>query len=176
MITPTIPITPWYKQAWPWALISIPGAAVIAGVFMLTMAINGADSLVVGDYYKQGKAINERIARDQKAADIGLTAAIAASASGMTLELSAQDFQAPPVLSARLVHIADAAQDVSLSFAKMPGGEYLASALLPTSGYWRLHLEDPDGQWRLVSQKFKGATHTNIALVPRPELIAGTAK
>lgn len=172
----TAPVTPWYKQAWPWALISIPGAAVIAGMVMLTLAINGADSLVVGDYYKQGKAINERIARDQTAADLGLTAAVTASATGMTLELSAQDFRAPQVLRARLVHIADAKLDVSLSFAQMPGGEYLASALLPTSGYWRLHLEDPDGQWRLVSQKFKGAPDTTIRLAPRPELIPGAVK
>ncbi|MFK7964848.1 MAG: FixH family protein [Burkholderiaceae bacterium] len=172
----TAPVTPWYKQGWPWALIGIPGAAVVAGIVMLTLAINGADSLVVGDYYKQGKAINERIARDQKAADLGLNALVSAGESGMKLRLTGQGEHLPPVLSAKLVHIASASLDQSLSFARMPGGEYLASTSMPTRGYWRLHLEDPDGQWRLVSSKFKGEPDANLKLQPRPELTPGMAQ
>ena len=34
----TAPVTPWYRQAWPWFLISLPATAVIAGSFTFYLA------------------------------------------------------------------------------------------------------------------------------------------
>ena len=35
----TAPVTPWYRQAWPWFLISLPATAVIAGSFTFYLAV-----------------------------------------------------------------------------------------------------------------------------------------
>ena len=50
--------TPWYKQFWPWFLITVPVLTVIMSGFLIHFATSGEDSLVIDDYYKEGKAIN----------------------------------------------------------------------------------------------------------------------
>ena len=38
---------PWYRQFWPWLLISIPLLTVIAGIITLMIALKHPDQLVV---------------------------------------------------------------------------------------------------------------------------------
>lgn len=33
---------PWYKQFWPWFLISLPGSVVIASMFTISIAVENA--------------------------------------------------------------------------------------------------------------------------------------
>jgi hypothetical protein len=40
---------PWYKEPWPWVIISIPAAAVIMGFVTLYLALANPDHLVVKD-------------------------------------------------------------------------------------------------------------------------------
>lgn len=37
---------PWFKQFWPWFLISLPGAVVIASMFTITLAVQNAPIIV----------------------------------------------------------------------------------------------------------------------------------
>ncbi|MCF1439106.1 MAG: FixH family protein, partial [Shewanella sp.] len=52
------PIQPWYKQFWPWFLITLPLCAVIASLATMKIAVDNKDALVAEEYYKEGKAIN----------------------------------------------------------------------------------------------------------------------
>ena len=56
---------PWYKQFWPWFFILVPVITLMMGGLMLYLAINTQDSLVVDDYYKEGRTINASLAREQ---------------------------------------------------------------------------------------------------------------
>jgi hypothetical protein len=58
---------PWYRQFWPWFLIALPATSVVAGLTTLAIAIRNQDSLVRDDWYKDGKAINQSLARDAEA-------------------------------------------------------------------------------------------------------------
>lgn len=40
---------PWYKQFWPWFIIALPAAAVLASFFTLWLAISRPDYLVVDE-------------------------------------------------------------------------------------------------------------------------------
>jgi len=40
---------PWYRQFWPWFIISLPAAAVIAGIITFWLALSRPDPLVVDD-------------------------------------------------------------------------------------------------------------------------------
>lgn len=151
-------------------LMGIPGASVVAGIVMITLALNGADSLVVDDYYKQGKTINQRIARDQVAADMQITGQVIADPAGMRLDLQSGQPLDAPVLNGRLVHISDARQDMSLTFSRTADGAYLATSPMPAAGIWRIHIEDPAGKWRLVSERWRADSNTGISLSPRAEL------
>ena len=50
-------IKPWYRQFWPWFLISIPLLTVIAGIITLAIALKYPDHLVVDqEQYDEIKA------------------------------------------------------------------------------------------------------------------------
>jgi hypothetical protein len=48
---------PWYKEPWPWVIIAIPAAAVVAGMYTLYLAISNPDYLVIEeDEYREVKS------------------------------------------------------------------------------------------------------------------------
>jgi hypothetical protein len=68
--------TPWYKERWTWLLMLMPATAIVAGGITLWLAIKSFDGLVTDDYYKQGLAINQTLARANTAQDMGLLARV----------------------------------------------------------------------------------------------------
>jgi uncharacterized protein len=69
-------VMPWYRQGWPWFLIALPATAVIGGIITAILAVRGFDGPVVADYYKQGLAINEEVARAQLARELAIAATV----------------------------------------------------------------------------------------------------
>ena len=63
---------PWYKERWTWLLMLMPATAIVAGFITLWLAITSFDGLVADDYYKQGLAINQTLARANAAQERGL--------------------------------------------------------------------------------------------------------
>ena len=78
---------PWYREPWPWILMSVPATAVVAGIITLWLAVSSADGLVAEDYYKQGLAINRVIEREEAAQRLGLTASVAPVPGRLELRL-----------------------------------------------------------------------------------------
>ena len=66
----------WYKEPWAWFIVAIIITSVCWGIFLLSVSIRHADEVVIDDYYKVGKAINQDLRRDQQAADLQLQAII----------------------------------------------------------------------------------------------------
>ena len=65
-------IPPWYKQFWPWFLIGILVFAVVIGMGLLWVSLLNPDSMVRDNYYKEGRAINMHMGRDQMARELRL--------------------------------------------------------------------------------------------------------
>jgi hypothetical protein len=70
----TIPTVtrPWYTHRWPWLLMLGPATVLAGGGYVAWLAAGHPDALVVDDYYKQGKAINQDLRRDRAATKLGL--------------------------------------------------------------------------------------------------------
>ena len=149
-------VTPWYRQRWPWLLMIAPASALVGGVFTLWLAASSNNSLVVDDYYREGRAINQQLARDDLATRLGLSATLRANAAGgeIVVELGArlEDPDPPATLSLRLVHATEAALDSGLQLAHEGGGRYRGAGMLPANGRWIVHLEDPGRNWRLMAR------------------------
>ena len=79
---------PWYRQFWPWFLIAVPGSVVIASGFMIKLAFDSGDIVVRDDYYKEGLAINEYMARDQLATDLNIAGELELRREAILLRLS----------------------------------------------------------------------------------------
>jgi hypothetical protein len=161
---------PWYRYGWPWFLISIPFVSMLLGGMMLYLGLSTNNSLVVDDYYKEGKAINLRIERDRIATLLGLGATLTPSLEGMVLQVSrsapalpaslqadaaaaAADFQWPDTLQIRWVHVTQAERDGEALLRGLGGNRYLAPGVaLPDSGKFRIHVQPLDDvTWRLIS-------------------------
>lgn len=41
----TKPSAPWYKQFWPWFLISLPASVVVASMFTISIAVDNAPTI-----------------------------------------------------------------------------------------------------------------------------------
>ena len=146
---------PWYREFWPWFLISLPATAVIAGVTTVWIATTSADGLVVGDYYKAGLAINQTLARDDAAHALALTATLQGDDNALALTLAGRLQAYPDQLSLTLAHPTRQGQDQTLAFSHAGGGHYRASLPAMPAGKWHALLTDAAATWRL-----SGVLHT----------------
>ena len=140
---------PWYRQLWPWLLLSGPGAVLIAGAFTLWLAFSGADGVVADDYYKQGLAINRQLAREDVARARGIAASVELNGEHIRVHLSGA---APEVLFVHLAHATRAGHDVRLRLTRDPTGAYEAALEPLPKGHWRIVIEDPGGTWRILRE------------------------
>jgi hypothetical protein len=142
---------PWYRQFWPWFLFGLPGVVVIAGLTTWWIAARHADQLVADDYYQSGLTINREIGMRERAAELGISAALTISGRSVSVELSATEY--PPALQLLLSHPLDANQDQVLSLAATNAGHYRSQLDQPLQYRWFwtiLPLGEPqDATWRL---------------------------
>ena len=152
-VAPEVSEAPWYRHRWPWILISIPAVSVVLGIMMLYLGLQTNNSLVVDDYYKQGKAINQRIERDQTAVRLGVDARLRRAPDGLQLTMSAeQPIEWGEDILLRWVHTTRAELDGQTRFVGLGEGHFVAAGKqLPADGRYRLHIEPVSGDWRLVS-------------------------
>jgi hypothetical protein len=141
---------PWYREPWPWILMSGPATVMVAGAVTAWVAFASADGLVVDDYYKRGLAINAVLKREQEAGRRGITARIRRDAERITVQLTGA---APDALLLRLAHHTRAGHDLRLRLERGADGAY--RALLPPlpAGHWRAIVDDPRGEWRVVQEE-----------------------
>jgi len=140
---------PWYREPWPWLLMLGPAVVVVAGLVTLWLAVKSSDGLVADDYYKQGLAINQTLARGDRARAMELSARLRLDGTNLVVMLRAREG----------VHFPDR---IHLSFAHPTRGgldrvvDLNGSAVgyrgtMPdlSNGRWQILLEDPEGMWRL---------------------------
>lgn len=144
---------PWYRQFWPLFLFALPMSVVIAGIVTAYLAFNGADDVVVDDYYKQGRAINHTLVRDRKAAALGLRAELGYDGQRLSIALTGA---APAALKLHLEHPTRADLDQSLMLTRSGDDRYVVSTEQPLTGAWYLTLSpvpvSPEADWRLTSR------------------------
>lgn len=145
---------PWYKQFWPWFVIALPAASVIAGIATVIIASHDADSLVVDDYYKSGLAINKVIARDKQAEKLGLSAHIVFNRERQQVQLvlSSQQAVTYDKLTLQLLHPTKSHQDVTISLEQTQPATYQGNSGDLSSGSWHVLLEPEDKTWRLTGR------------------------
>ena len=142
-------MNPWYREPWPWILLSGPAVVLVAGAITMWIAYSSADGVVAGDYYKRGLAINQDLQREQRAQQRSIAAEVRLESGKIHVRLSGA---APEALFGHLVHATRAGYDQRLRLAKVAPGLYETEMPALPAGHWRIVLEDPRGEWRLVRE------------------------
>ena len=146
---------PWYRHGWVWFLIGIPASAVIAGAITITIAVKTADSLVADDYYKEGRAINQRLEKDDAAVRQGIVAKASilpqpSGAQRIEVTLSANPgVMLPEAIRLRLSHPTLDQKDVLATLIKSSDGRYRSDVPGISAGRWYAQMEDNDSTWRV---------------------------
>lgn len=158
---------PWYKYPFVWFAISIPLAAVIAGIGMIWLAVTTDDGLVADDYYKQGLAINKSLEREHLASKLGISADFEYDSALNRVLLSFDKGKLPkyPVdLSFRLQHAARSDSDVQLDLMHGQNDQYIGyiKGQLPP-GVW--HVELATQEWR-IGARINLSSQKKIQLLP----------
>ena len=163
MKTQSTDTAPWYRHRWPWLLALGPVCVVLAGFYTAYLAIKNPEAMVVDDYYREGKAINLQLKRDQRAKALELSAEIQLpNLENAELRLHGKIDQWPVLLTLNLNHATLADKDAVVTFARFredgQGALYRATRsqtgrlFQPNEkGVWRLVLEDENKEWRLMN-------------------------
>jgi len=136
----------WYRERWPWILMTGPAIVVAAGLVTAWLAFSGADGLVVDDYYKQGLAINKTLGRSEAAERLGVRADLDFADGRVRVTLANAAVRG--ALSLRLVHPTRAGMDQSVDLVALRPGVYEGRLRTSQPGRWHVVLEDRD--WRLA--------------------------
>lgn len=176
---------PWYREPWPWIIMAFPFASVLLGILMLTLALTTNNSLVVDDYYKQGKGINQRIARDRIASEMGVHATVSREDGGIGLTIEVPETSDTEVRTAaysaqfvlRWTHVTQSERDGEALLTPVGRGQYFSvgSVSLPDDGRYRLHLEPVGNAWRLVSPVYRLESIEPFELAPATQAVPGVA-
>lgn len=158
-------IQPWYKQFWPWLLIGLPATTVVAGIAMIFIAAEQPVALVKDDYYKEGKAINQQLARDKNAAALGRTAVITVGPSLIDVQIPAKANEEQITL--QFIHPLDDKKDLSFPLKRIGDNRFHAEGKVnPERWYLEIDGEVDGLAWRL---KGEANLKVNNVIVLTPE-------
>jgi hypothetical protein len=143
---------PWYKQFWPWFLMSLPFSVVIAMIITLSIASQYSNPMVVDDYYKKGRGINAEVAKVEAAQALNISFDF--QQRGQQFELSYHS-GAPQQLTALKIafyHSTQAERDFTVTLSADANGVFRGELPNNASGKWTLTITPFDNSWRLSQQ------------------------
>lgn len=142
---------PWYRQFWPWFLIALPTSVVIASMVTIWLAVSRPNPMVVDDYSRIARSIEQRRERDLAAAALGVGAEIRliADADLVVVRLTPATVE-PESLQLRLSHPLVEERDRIVQLIRSPEG--WSGNLESPAGRWYVQLYPGDLAWRLSGE------------------------
>jgi hypothetical protein len=145
---------PWYTQRWPWLLMLGPAIVLVAGSITGWLAYTRQDAMVVDDYYKRGKTINQDLRRDRVASAMRLSFAARYDARRGVLEGEIASFGKPLIapFHISLTHSTLPGKDVKLEAVPNAEGHFEVALPLMEQARWQVAVEGARRDWRLASE------------------------
>jgi hypothetical protein len=144
-----LPVTPWWKQRWPWLLMLGPASVMVATGYTAWLAIKTPDAVVVGDYYTQGKAINQDLRRDRAAAQLGLSMTLGYDAATGALSGRINRKDTGPLML-HLSHATQPEKDLKLMLVPDAEGNFSVALPMLERSRWVVLVEGGKREWRLA--------------------------
>lgn len=143
--------TPWYKQFWPWFLITIPLISMILSLTMVTLAINTKDSMVIDDYYKEGRSINLQLAKYQEAKAQNIQTKLNVAGQRVSLTFSSGLPSSGEALELKFHHATLIDNDFAMLLTRDAAGVYRGVMEKPINGNWKISLLPLDQRWKILN-------------------------
>ena len=143
-----------------WAMIGIPLAAVLASLFTLCLAIDGAEPELPPSFATEGQRLDQDFVLREAARRAGVTVVLDTTSPGRIsarLQL-ARGEPAPSRLQLELTHVTDPRRDLQLELLPDGGsGHYASTVAAPLTGRWIARISAP-GSWHVIERLELSAT------------------
>ncbi|MEM6511997.1 MAG: FixH family protein [Pseudomonadota bacterium] len=169
-IDPPPSVTPWYRQFWPWFIMSIPAATVVACMYTIGLALSTSDSLVLKPVNGIDVLTEQHLLAEKRAVALGMTASLSLQrdTGAITVTVDAlPDADRLQAMELRFSHPTVAARDLRILLSPTTSADTAAvftgqvdQALVER---WYVVLEQSDA-WRL-SGTWTGSS--DAVLTPR---------
>jgi hypothetical protein len=140
--------TYWFKEPWAWLVVLLPLCAVVASVTTYFIANDTTDSLVIGDYYKKGKAINQDISKIKQAQKLGIKFQLQLIDQQLVIKPNGIEKQFP-VLIVNFFHPTLQKKDFSLKLTQDANGLFRQTLPKTIKGKWRVTISSFENNWKI---------------------------
>lgn len=143
---------PWYRHRWPWFIMLGPVAVMVATAVTVWLAVQQPDAMVVDDYYRQGKAINQDLRRDRAATALQLALDARFDARSGVLSGRLLSFGRPMLapFRIRLAHPTQPHKDLTLDVLPDDYGNFKVGMEALELTHWQVVVEGEGRGWRLA--------------------------
>jgi len=140
--------TPWYKEPWAWLVFFLPFSAVVAGIATYIIANTNPDTLVVGDYYKRGKAINLQVDKVKLAQKLGMKFSLKLANNELVIVPTGIDKEFP-LLNVTFFHPTLEEKDFHLALTPNGNGNFRHQFDHLVEGKWRITISSFEKNWKI---------------------------
>lgn len=140
--------TAWYKEPWAWLVFFLPFSAVVAGITTLFIANHEPDPLVVGDYYKKGKAINLELSKIKQAQKLGMQFALKLENNELIIKPTGIE-KTFPLLNINFYHPTLAEKDFYLALTPDGNSHFRHQFNEALSGKWKITISPFEDTWKI---------------------------
>lgn len=135
----------WYRNPWVWLIIALPMSAVIGGIATIIITNQHQPDMVVDDYYKQGKAINQELTLYNNAKNLNVSLELKVSEQRIEVRSTTEY----PALKVKMIHSTLANQDFDLVLTPNAKGSLSSSISSIMPGKWQIIIMPMDSAWKI---------------------------
>ena len=148
---------PWYRQFWFWFVFSPLIYIMIMCSITVTIALKGADDVIIDNYYKEGRMINQTLEQDKRAQALGLSGNLSFDRTSGEVLLTVANPPAdaslmPEQMLLMMGHPVKAAKDQMITLHLVAPGQYRGELV-----------EEPDYAWYLTLYPINDIVQRNQA-------------
>jgi len=158
--------TYWYKEPWAWLVFGLPFTAVVAGIGTYIIANHEPDPLVVGNYYKKGKAINFEISKVKLAQKLGMQFSLTLEDNELLIKPTGIEKEFS-LLHVNFYHPTQEFKDFALTLTPDGDGSFRKQLDHEVKGKWQITLSTFDNKWKIQNTIYLPQS-TPISLKPNP--------
>jgi uncharacterized protein len=158
---------PWYKEPWPFILVSITGLGVIAGSTLAFIGLSNPPEIVSGDYERFARGLVDTNQRTGRARELGLSGSMLVDQGQLELNLAAEDPAGlPERLLVRFQHPAYSEYDAVVMVERTGEGQFAGRIDAAPHERATIIVTDLEQSWWL-SGKMNSLGAGGVDLVPR---------
>lgn len=140
---------PWYKHFWVWWIIGAKVVVISACVYTGWLIYNNPASMVVDDYYTEGRTINLQLNKVARAEELGVAFDVSIRERSLAFRFTEHEPSQRTALHVLFHHPTLSEKDFDLRVPHSGEGWYRAELPREISGRWRLTIEPFSDEWRV---------------------------